>query len=65
MAGKNLSAFLTVDLAMNTSKFQRSIKGVSGSTKTILTALNKVTVTAKNTASALLSVGKAVIGIGA
>lgn len=64
MAGKNLSAFLTVDLAMNTSKFQRSIKGVSGSTKTILTALNKVTVTAKNTASALLSVGKAVIGIG-
>jgi hypothetical protein len=33
MAGKNLSAFLTVDLAMNTQKFQRSIKGASGTTK--------------------------------
>lgn len=65
MAGKNLSAFLTVDLAMNTSKFQKSIKGASGTTKTLLTALNKITVATKKTASALLSVGKTLAGIGA
>ena len=47
MAGKNLSAFLTVDLAMNTAKFQKSIKGASGTTKTLLTALNKITVASK------------------
>lgn len=62
MAGKNLSAFLTVDLAMNTQKFQRSIKGASGTTKTLLTALNKVTVTAKKTGEALLSIGKTLTG---
>lgn len=65
MAGKNLSAFLTVDLAMNTAKFQKSIKGASGTTKTLLTALNKITVASKKTASALLSVGKTLAGIGA
>ena len=65
MAGKNLSAFLTVDLAMNTAKFQKSIKGASGTTKTLLTALNKITVATKKTASALLSVGKTLAGIGA
>lgn len=65
MAGKNLSAFLTVDLAMNTVKFQKSIKGASGTTKTLLTALNKITVASKKTASALLSVGKTLAGIGA
>ena len=63
MAGKNLSAFLTVDLAMNTQKFQRSIKGASGTTKTLLTALNKVTVTAKKTGEALLSIGKTLTGL--
>ena len=65
MAGKNLSAFLTVDLAMTTAKFQKSIKGASGTTKTLLTALNKITVASKKTASALLSVGKTLAGIGA
>ena len=65
MAGKNLSAFLTVDLAMNTAKFQKSIKGASGTTKTLLTALNKIAVASKKTASALLSVGKTLAGIGA
>lgn len=65
MAGKNLSAFLTVDLAMNTAKFQKAIKGASGTTKTLLTALNKITVASKKTASALLSVGKTLSGIGA
>ena len=60
MAGKNLSA---VDLAMNTQKFQRSIKGASGTTKTLLTALNKVTVTAKKTGEALLSIGKTLTGL--
>ena len=65
MAGKNLSAFLTVDLAMNTAKFQKSIKGASGTPKTLLTALNKITVASKKTASALLSVGKTLAGIGA
>lgn len=65
MAGKNLSAFLTVDLAMSTAKFQKSIKGASGTTKTLLTALNKITVASKKTASALLSVGKTLAGIGA
>ena len=65
MAGKNLSAFHTVDLAMNTAKFQKSIKGASGTTKTLLTALNKITVASKKTASALLSVGKTLAGIGA
>ena len=47
MAGKNLSAFLTVDLAMNTTKFQKQIKGASDTTKILLTSLNKITVAGK------------------
>jgi hypothetical protein len=64
MAGKNLSAFLTVDLAMNTTKFKRSIKGASENTQALLVALNKVTLTAKKTGAALISVGKSVLALG-
>lgn len=64
MAGKNLSAFLTVDLAMNTTKFKRSIKGASENTQALLVALNKITVSAKKTGAALISVGKSVLALG-
>lgn len=65
MAGKNLSAFLTVDLAMNTSKFQRQLKGASQSTQVLLKSLNKITVAGKKTAEALTSAAKVLTGIGA
>lgn len=64
MAGKNLSAFLTVDLAMNTTKFKRSIKGASENTQALLVALNKITLSAKKTGAALISVGKSVLALG-
>lgn len=64
MAGKNLSAFLTVDLAMNTTKFKRSIKGASENTQSLLVALNKISVSAKKTGAALISVGKSVLALG-
>lgn len=65
MAGKNLSAFLTVDLAMNTSKFQRQLKGASQSTQVLLKSLNQITVAGKKTAEALTSAAKVLTGIGA
>lgn len=65
MAGKNLSAFLTVDLAMNTSKFQRQLKGASQSTQVLLKSLNQITVAGKKTAEALTSAAKVLAGIGA
>lgn len=65
MAGKNLSAFLTVDLAMNTSKFQKQLKGASASTQVLLKSLNQITVAGKKTAEALTSAAKVLAGIGA
>lgn len=64
MAGKNLSAFLTVDLAMNTSKFQKQLKGASDTTKILLTSLNKLTVAGKKAADVLGSAFKILAGIG-
>ena len=65
MAGKNLSAFLTVDLAMNTTKFQKQIKGASDTTKILLTSLNKITVAGKKVADVLGSAFKVLGGLGA
>ena len=65
MAGKNLSAFLTVDLAMNTTKFQKQIKGASDTTKILLTSLNKITVAGKKAADVLGSAFKVLGGLGA
>lgn len=65
MAGKNLSAFLTVDLAMNTSKFQKQLKGASDTTKILLTSLNKITVAGKKAADVLGSAFKVLGGLGA
>ncbi|HIE2712232.1 TPA: hypothetical protein ACXLHC_004935 [Klebsiella pneumoniae] len=65
MAGKNLSAFLTVDLAMNTTKFQKQIKGASDTTKILLTSLNKITVAGKKAADVLGAAFKVLGGLGA
>lgn len=65
MAGKNLSAFLTVDLAMNTTKFQKQLKGASDRTKILLTSLNKLTLAGKKAADVLGSAFKILSGIGA